>query len=273
MPDRAPRPTSPRDLPDLPESIDPIAPPAGFLADAAAAGLEFEPGDLGALGRYLAYLLHANKAMNLTSIADPGEAWRRHILDSLTLLPLLAELPEGSRVIDVGSGGGLPGVPIAIAMPALRVTLLEATAKKAEFLRRVAARLGLANVDVEDRRAEVAAHDRGERDTSGRAGGHRERYDAVVARAVGRLPTLLELTVPFAKVGGRVLLVKGAQAEAEVAESTDAFHLLKAHFAGIFDTPTGRIVIVEKRSATPKAYPRRDGEPKRSPLGVGPGRA
>lgn len=272
MSSKRPDPVTPaRPSLDVPQ-VMPVAPPERFVEEAGAQGIEFEGGDLHRLGVYLATLFEANKAMNLTAVDDPAQAWRRHVLDSLTLLGPLSQLPEGARVIDVGSGGGLPGLPLAICMPTLRFTLLEATAKKAEFLTLVAKRLELSNVAVLAQRAERAAHDRGEKVNQGerttREGGHREAYDAVVARAVGRLPTLLELTTPFARIGGKVLLIKGEQAPAEVEEAREAMRLLKVVHVGTIDTPTGRIVVLEKPSATPKTYPRADGEPKRAPLGV-----
>lgn len=253
-------------------SVEPLAPPPSFLTAAAALGVEFDEADLPRLGTYLALLLEVNKTTNLTAITDPNEAWTRHILDSLTLMAFLAEIPEGSRVLDVGSGGGLPGVPLAITMPHLKFTLLEATAKKAEFLRQVVDALKLKNVSVVSERAERAAHDRGETVMSGgnrsREGGHRERYDAVVARAVGRLATLAELVVPFAKVNGKCFLIKGQAAQEELAEAEKALHLLKVTHLLTQATPTGQIVVLDKASATPKDYPRADGEPKRAPLGV-----
>lgn len=260
-------------------ALAPLPPSTDFTDLAAGLGIEFEPGDVERLGLYLAILLDATTTMNLTSLRDPDEAWTRHVFDSLTLLPMLGELPEGSTVLDVGSGGGLPGIPLACAMPHLKFTLLEATAKKAEFLRAAVARLALPNVAVVFDRAERLAHDRGVKTNGpagfGRAGGHREAYDAVVARAVGRLATLAELVVPFAKVragdnpAGMILLIKGQAAADELAEAAPALHQLKAVHVETIDTPTGRVVILEKHSATPKLYPRRDGEPKRAPLGVG----
>lgn len=237
----------------------PLAPPQSFLDSAAALNIAFDPPDLDRLGLYLALLLETNESFNLTSITDPDQAWTKHILDSLTLLPLLAELPEGSRVIDVGSGGGLPGLPLAIVLPGLRFTLLEATGKKADFLRRAAAALGLNNVDVLQDRAEHAGQDH-------RA--HREQYDAAIARAVGPTATIAELTIPFAKVGGQALLIKGQKADKELAAAKQALHLLHAIHAGTIDTPTGRIVVLDKPRKTPRDYPRRDGEPKRAPLGT-----
>jgi 16S rRNA (guanine527-N7)-methyltransferase len=214
-------------------------------------------------------LLKANDAVNLTAVTDAQDAWSKHILDSLTLLPMLADLPEGAKVIDVGSGGGLPGLPVAIVMPHLAFTLLEATGKKVEFLRAAAAALGLKKITVIQGRAEQMGQDRGERSATGRDGGHREAYDAVTARAVGRLAVLAELTVPFAKAeGGLVLLIKGQKADDELAEAAEALHELKAVHAATVNTPTGRVVVLEKRSATPKMYPRRDGEPAKAPIGA-----
>ncbi|MCC7389771.1 MAG: 16S rRNA (guanine(527)-N(7))-methyltransferase RsmG [Phycisphaerales bacterium] len=245
-------------------------PTADFVTGAADLGIEFEPGDLDRLARFLGLLLEANTRTNLTAITDPAEAWLRHILDALTLLPMLAELPEGSRVLDVGSGGGVPALPLAIVCPHLRFTLLEATGKKAAYLRETIGALGLGNAEVVQARAETAGQDRGERRPDGtRPGAMREVFGAVTARAVGRLAMVAELTIPFAARGGLVLLVKGQKADEELAEAAEAIRVLGAVHAGTVDTPTGRIVVLEKSMLTPRTYPRRDGEPKRAPLGVG----
>jgi 16S rRNA (guanine527-N7)-methyltransferase len=243
-------------------SVPPLEPTKEFVDAAAALGLEFEPGDIERLGAYLALLLEANQSFNLTAVTDPQQVWMRHILDSLTLLPLLADVEDGAAVIDVGSGGGLPGIPLAITLPALKFTLLEATGKKAEFLRRVAAELGLANITVLNQRAEKAGQDHA----------HRERYAAAVARAVGSLSVLAELTVPFVLPPGeggpgRVLLIKGQKAPEELEEAKQALYLLHTTHTGTVETPTGRIVVLEKARKTPRIYPRREGEPKRQPLG------
>lgn len=243
--------------------------PEGFEDRCRAIGVELEAGEVERLGVFLAMLLDENTRQNLTAVRDPDEAWDKHALDALTLMAVLADLPEGAEVLDLGTGGGVPGVPLAIVMPRVRFTLVDATAKKTGFVARAAAALGLTNVSVVTARAEAIGQDRGEKTGAGRVGGHRERYDAVIARAVGRLATLSELVVPLAKVGGICALVKGARAEEELDEAKQALHMLHAAHAGTVPTPTGRIVVLEKLRATPKAYPRRDGEPKKSPLGVG----
>jgi 16S rRNA (guanine527-N7)-methyltransferase len=127
-------------------------PPARFAEAAEAYGIEFDPGDLDKIGEFLSLLLEANTRFNLTAVTDPDEAWVKHVFDSLTLLPYVVSA-EAGHVIDVGSGGGLPGVPLALTMPEVDFTLLEATGKKADFLRDVAERMDLANVDVISDRA------------------------------------------------------------------------------------------------------------------------
>jgi 16S rRNA (guanine527-N7)-methyltransferase len=253
-------------------SVQPLSPPAWFAPEAAALGVEFDADDLPRLARFLAFVLHANAQANLTSITDPDDAWRRHILDSLSLLAVLSDLPPGSRVADVGTGAGFPGMVLAIVLPHLRFTLMDATDKKVVFVRQAADALALANVTPVRIRAEDAGQDRGEKTGSGRIGGHREQYDAVVARAVGPLRVLAELTVPLAKApaegqpGGIVALIKGERAPQELDEAAGALRLLKASHAATLDTPTGRIVVLAKDARTPRMYPRRDGEPKRAPL-------
>ncbi len=240
-------------------SPTPLVAPLEFLASCAELGVQLEPGDAERLGLFLALLLEANRSFNLTAVTDPAQAWRRHILDSLTLLPHLAELPPGARVIDVGSGGGVPGMPLACVLPALSFTLLESTGKKAQFLEHTARALALRNLGVLNARAEVAGHDPA----------HRERYDVVLARAVGRLAVVAELCIPLCSPTGRVLLIKGQRSDEEAAEALQALRLLRAEHVGTVDTPTGRIVVLAKSGRTPRAYPRPDGEPARRPLGAG----
>lgn len=266
---------------DLPADLPALTPPAAFLDAVRQLGIEFEPHDLHRLGRYLAMLLHANQTMNLTAIRDPAEAWTKHILDALTLLPLLAQFseiddaatspPAGKpltlpRVIDVGSGGGVPGIPLAICLPDIEFVLLESTGKKADFLRLAVDRLALANTRVIADRAERAGHIRAKAHEPMGPDVHREAYDAVIARAVGKINLLVELCVPFAKVDGLVLLVKGQRAADELAEAEHALKTLHAEHAKTLETPTGKVVVLRKLKPTPRMYPRADGEPAKDPL-------
>jgi 16S rRNA (guanine527-N7)-methyltransferase len=235
---------------------DPIPPPPDLAARAEASGIAFDEGDVERLGAYLALLLDANTRFNLTAIRDPAEAWERHLLDSLTLLPYLLEA-RAATVVDVGTGGGLPGVPLAIAAPAIQFTLLEATGKKADFLKDAVRRLDLANVRVVNDRAENA----------GRAPEHREQYDVATARAVGPLAVLVEYTLPFVRVGGHLLAIKGQNAPKEVTDARVALSALHAEVVDTARTATGTIVVVEKHRRTSPKYPRRPGEPKRAPIG------
>ncbi len=233
----------------------PLEPTQEFLEAAAAFAIAFDPGDIDRLGLFLTMLLEANKRFNLTAITDPADAWRKHIFDSLTLMPWIgAAAPR--RIADIGSGGGLPGIPLAITSPAIKFVLVEATGKKVGFLREAVATLALTNVTVINDRAE----------TIGRDDAHRQRYDIVIARAVGRLAVLAELAVPLARVGGRVLAIKGGRATGEIKEAKRALHLLHSHVVDAVTTPTGTVVIIEKARTTPKVYPRKPGEAKKTPL-------
>ncbi len=226
-------------------------------------GLEV-PSELWALlERYLDAVLIANERFNLTGVKDREEAWRRHIVDSLTLLPLLDELPEGSRVVDVGSGAGLPGIPLAICRGDLAVTLVDSTGKKARFMEEVSAELGLSHTRVLNERVELM----------GQRKGDRESYDVATCRALGPLPELLEYTLPLLRVGGELLAMKGPSVEAELEGAGDALHILGGGEVEVIDAyPEGfdlRTVFVRviKARPTPRIYPRPPGQPRHEPLG------
>ena len=211
-----------------------LAPPEGFLAGAAQLGVTLAPVMVEQLGSYLAQLLAMNELMNLTAIADPVAAWAKHGLDSLTLAPLLAALPAGAELVDIGSGGGVPGIPLAIVRPDLRVTLVEATQKKAHFLDAVTRALGLANVTVRAERAEqVIATSAG-------------RFDVVTARAVAKLAKLLPLTAPLAKANGLLLFIKGQRADEELAEAAKVLRGKRVTHEQTVATSTGRILVLRK---------------------------
>jgi len=183
---------------------------------------------------------------------------RALIDDSLVLLDFLP--PGPLRVIDVGSGGGLPGLPLKIARPELRLTLLEANHRKAAFLVQAAARLGLEGVEVLAERSEDA----------GRDPLHREAYDVAAARALAALPVLAELCLPLVAVGGRLLAMKtDAAAEAKAAEGAIrrlGGELVEVGAAASAARSLGQVVVVAKVAPTPDEFPRRPGVPGRRPL-------
>ncbi len=174
-------------------------------------------------------------------------------------LILVSHVSDATTLVDIGSGGGLPGLPLKIMVPRLEVTLVEADGRKAAFLTQACARLGLAGVQVVGRRAEEAAHD----------AGLREAFDVAVARALAPMPVLAELCLPFVRVGGRLLAQKTRDEDVNAAGR--AIELLGGGPLRVEPAPSrarsaGVVVVVEKLAPTPEAYPRRAGVPSRRPL-------
>ena len=224
--------------------------------------LSLDDAALGQLAAYLDRLLEVNQRMNLTAVRDRDLAWRRLIIDSLTVLPGLETLEAGAAVIDVGTGGGMPGVPIAIARPDLRVTMCDATGKKVAFVQEAIAALGLTNAVAVQGRAELL----------GRDAQYRERFEVAVCRAMGPVSVVLECCVPLIQTGGKLLAMKGPKAEQELAAASDAMDKLGVGEVAVFDAYPesfqNDLVILSflKDRPTPKAYPREPGTAKRSPL-------
>lgn len=218
------------------------------LATALAhAGLA--PASAARLAAYGALLLEANRHVNLTGAKDAA-ALLDHLLDALTL----AEDIDG-ELIDIGSGGGLPGIPLALVTGA-HVVLVEAAAKKAAFLTRAVAELGIA-AEVVTGRAETVAHD----------SRWRERFAVATARAVASAPSVAELTVPFLRTGGKALLQRGSLSPAERRAVEDAAPMVGATFSG--ERQLGgerRIIVLTKTAPTPGRFPRRSGVPQKRPL-------
>lgn len=213
------------------------------------------------LARYHALLTEWNARIDLTAVLEPEEMVDRHYLDSAA--PLALDLiPQGARVIDVGTGAGLPGIPLCILRPDLRVTLLDAQRKRVTFLQAAIEALDLPAQAVH-MRAEDAARDEA----------RREAYDVAVSRAVAATPTLLELTLPFVRVGGRAIAWKGPGLQAELEQARRAAHLLGGALEGVLDAPVpGRdwqhvLLVCAKRQKTARQYPRRAGLPGKNPLG------
>jgi len=200
----------------------------------------------------------------LTQLAQMISAWpglasgpaEELVEDSLVLLE---HLGDARRVVDVGSGGGLPGLPLKLVRPDLSMTLVEADQNKAAFLVQTCARLGLTDVEVIARRAEEVGHE--ER--------LRESFDLAVARALAPMPVLVELCLPLVRVGGRLLAQKTDKEEAAAAER--AIRLLGGFLEAIVAAPSsarrsGTVMILSKVKPTPATYPRRPGVPARKPL-------
>jgi 16S rRNA (guanine527-N7)-methyltransferase len=211
--------------------------------------------------RYAELLAAWNTHTNLTAITEPQAVQVRHFLDSLTIAWAVPMTP-GLRIIDVGTGAGFPGLPLLIAFPHIRVTLLEATGKKVAFLDHVLEQLGLSGAQTIHVRAEEAGH----------MPEYRAVYDLVLARAVARLPALVEYLLPLAKVGGQAIAMKGSTAADEARDAARAIDLLGGRFNRIetLTLPgveeTHHLVIIDKVANTPRMYPRKPGTPIRQPL-------
>lgn len=203
-----------------------------------------------------------NRRMNLTAIADEREIVTKHFLDSLTC-SLVAGLSAGTRVVDVGTGGGFPGVPLKIAFPEIELTLLDSVGKRLGFLDHLIALLGLTKSRTVHARAEDA----------GRLPAHRERYDVILARAVATLPTLAELCLPLARVGGLFVAMKGPEVEEEARAAKSAIAQLGGKLREVrkltlpFGAGSRSLIVIEKRGHTPAQFPRKAGIPARQPLG------
>ena len=226
---------------------------------ARSLNLDLPAGAIKAFELFYELLESRNMAVNLTAITDAVDVARLHFLDSIALLNAVRF--KGSRVIDVGSGAGLPGIAIKIAEPSAALTLLDSSGKRTAFLSELIAALGI-DAECVNARAEDAA----------RTLLYREKYDFAVSRAVARLNVLCELCLPFIRVGGLFIAMKGVDTSDELSEAGNAIENLGAEFRECFDYIIPgteihhRAVLIQKTSETPAKYPRRFARIQKAPL-------
>lgn len=229
--------------------------------------MSFTENMLEALGEYYTMVVAGNRVMNLTAITEPIDFAIKHIFDSLVPMTMAiggADFLKGGKVLDMGTGAGLPGIPLKIYQPKLNITLMDALRKRITFLDNVISAMALGNIKTIHARAEELA---GEKK-------HREAYDIVTSRAVASLPVLLEYTLPLVKVGGYFLAYKSRDYEAELATADKALKTLGADKNAItaktIELPLGKgsrsILAIPKITPTPKTYPRKAGTPEKKPI-------
>ncbi|CAH1849876.1 Ribosomal RNA small subunit methyltransferase G [Convivina praedatoris] len=212
--------------------------------------------------RYFELLVETNRLYNLTAITERDDVYLKHFYDSLTLAIYVRDLSRNDiSLVDVGAGAGFPSLPLKILFPNLNVTMIEALNKRVSFLKNVIRELNLDGVSVIHGRAEDLAHDKN----------YREKFDYATARAVARTSVLAEYTLPFVRLNGKLLVMKGSAADDELADGKRALTLLGGRLDEQFDfelfNNDARVIqVVEKMNETPRKYPRQAGIPSRKPL-------
>ncbi|GAP04901.1 16S rRNA methyltransferase GidB [Fructobacillus tropaeoli] len=233
-----------------------------FVKSLKEAGLTLSDQQIDQFDRYFSLLVETNKEFNLTAITDHDEVYLKHFYDSLTLAFYQPALKVAEpTLIDIGSGAGFPAIPLKIALPNLKVTLVDSLNKRVNFLKTVVADLGLENVTVLHGRAEDFGQDQK----------MRESFDYATARAVARTAVLAEYTLPFVKLGGQLLVMKGSAGEDELKAGKKALQTLggqlKESFTFTLPNQDPRMIqIIDKVQQTPKKYPRQAGTPSKKPL-------
>ncbi|AYF94075.1 MULTISPECIES: 16S rRNA (guanine(527)-N(7))-methyltransferase RsmG [Streptococcus] len=235
--------------------------PEEFYAHLADLGFPLTDRQKEQYERYFELLVEWNEKINLTAITDKDEVYLKHFYDSIA--PILQGLIENQpiRLLDIGAGAGFPSLPMKILFPELDVTIIDSLNKRINFLHLLAEELGLSGVHFYHGRAEDFAQDKA----------FRAQFDLVTARAVARMQVLSELTIPYLKVGGRLLALKASNAPEELEEAKNALNILfsKVENNLQYELPNGDpryITVVEKKKETPNKYPRKAGMPNKRPL-------
>ena len=208
---------------------------------------------------YMNLLIEWNKKINLTAITEPDEIILKHFVDSLTISKYI---PDGTKLVDVGTGAGFPGIPLKIYRQDIEITLLDSLQKRINFLDEVIRELNLEKIETLHSRAEDFGKDKK----------YREKFDIATSRAVANLATLSEYLLPLVKIGGKVISMKGSLIEEELENSKNAIKILGGKIERVdeFDLPNSdisrNIVLIDKIKETPNKYPRKAGEPSKKPL-------
>ncbi len=230
-----------------------------FLREAEKMNIPVQPRQTERFEIYARMLAEKNKVMNVTAVTDPDGIAVKHFADSISILTA-ADIPQGARVIDVGTGGGFPGIPLLIMRPGINLTLLDSTAKKIDFVSEVVSSLGLTAEAVSARAEELAKEP-----------GHREKYDFCVSRAVASLNVLSELCLPFLRTGGIFISMKGAKASEELDAAEGALKALGAETEKTLDVKLGdgferKLIVIRKTGETDSKFPRQYGQILKRPL-------
>jgi 16S rRNA (guanine527-N7)-methyltransferase len=227
-------------------------------------GIQLSTSQLTALKAYESELLSWNRRFNLTAVREPDGIRIKHFLDSFTcLLAMRESFP--TRLIDIGTGAGFPGIPLKILLPQCSLSLVESVAKKADFCRHIVEHLKLEGVEVYCNRAEELGHETA----------HRQQYDWAVARAVARMPVLMEYLLPLVRIGGHALAQKGEDALAEAHSAEHAIQMLGGRLKQLIPVSLPGVaderclIVVDKIAATPDRYPRRVGVASKNPIHKG----
>lgn len=233
--------------------------PSLLLEDAEKLGISVTDEMLSRFEKLAYLLVEQNKIMNLTAITDPDGIAVKHFADSISALSA-ADFPQGARVLDVGTGAGFPSIPLLIVRPDLDITMIDSTAKKLKYVASAVESLGL-SAEVLHTRAEEAGQNKE----------YREKFDIVCSRAVAALNVLCEYCLPFVKVGGIFLAMKGAKAQEEIADARNAIKTLGGKIIDeksftLFDGGERTIVVIKKISQVPPKYPRVSAQIAKKPL-------
>ncbi|MED4583493.1 16S rRNA (guanine(527)-N(7))-methyltransferase RsmG [Brevibacillus choshinensis] len=232
-----------------------------FAEALGAKGIVLTERQMEQFDQFFHLLVEWNEKMNLTGITEEGQVYNKHFYDSITPA-FFFPFDKVESVVDIGGGAGFPSIPLKICFPHLKMTIIDSLNKRMNFLQHVASELGLENLNPVHGRAEER----------GQEPAHREKYQLVVARAVARMNLLSEFCLPFAKVGGHFIALKGAEMTLELGEAKKAIKTLGGKtrkvetFHLMEEAGERNIVIVEKVEATPKSYPRKAGIPAKKPL-------